>query len=100
MSVYVDYLMEWPRTKAWPYGEACHLMADTLDELHAFAAAIGMRRAWFQGPPKHRFPHYDLTAKRRLVAVAAGAIDMPATMDDTEILATMRRLRGAYRAGQ
>lgn len=71
MSVYVDRLMKWPRTKAWPYGEACHLFADGLEELHAFAAKIGMRRAWFQG--KATLPHYDLTAKRRAAAVAAGA---------------------------
>ena len=44
-----------------------------LDELHAFAARIGLRRSWFQGPPKHRHPHYDVTDSKRDQAIAAGA---------------------------
>lgn len=58
-----------------------HLTADTVDELHAFASSIGLRRSWFQskpGRPDH--DHYDLTlSKRRLAiqygATAEGAID-------------------------
>jgi hypothetical protein len=44
---------------------------DTLDELHAFAARIGLRREWFQGTT---FPHYDLTAAKRDEAMVAGAV--------------------------
>lgn len=50
----------------------CHMWADTLDELHAMAEHIGMRRAWFQNKPK--FPHYDLTPGRRAAAIRAGAV--------------------------
>jgi hypothetical protein len=51
-----------------------HLFCDgDLDELHRFAARIGMRRAWFQDWPEHRFPHYDVTASRRARAIQAGA---------------------------
>jgi hypothetical protein len=52
-----------------------HLFCDgDLAELHAFAALIGLRRAWFQGPPEHRRPHYDVTARRRERAIRAGAV--------------------------
>ena len=46
-----------------------------LDELHALARAIGMKRAWFQSHPL--MPHYDLTPARREAALAAGAVFVP-----------------------
>lgn len=52
-----------------------HLFCDgDLDELHAFAVRIGMRRAWFQDWPAHRFPHYDVVAAKRERAIQAGAV--------------------------
>jgi hypothetical protein len=54
MAVYVDdELIPW-RGKLW-----CHLVADTLPELHAFARRLGLRQAWFQA--KAAYPHYDVT---------------------------------------
>lgn len=50
----------------------CHLMADTDEELHAFAARLGMKRDWF-----HR-DHYDLTPPRRIGAVDFGAQEVTA----------------------
>lgn len=50
------------------------MTADTLDELHAFALRIGLRRTWFQ--PHAISPHYDLTVGRRAAAVRAGAVEM------------------------
>lgn len=49
----------------------CHMFADTVDELHATAAKIGLRRDWFQS--NSRTPHYDLTPSKRKLALAAGA---------------------------
>lgn len=49
----------------------CHLWADTVEELHALAARIGLRRSWFQSHT--RLPHYDLTPSKRALAIAAGA---------------------------
>lgn len=81
--VYVDKLFRWPIEKTKPEAQAlarrtggwwCHLTADTEDELHAFAAKLGMKRAWFQGPPHHR-PHYDLTPGKRLQALGLGAVE-------------------------
>lgn len=73
MAVYVDALVRWPGARA-PFDKgSCHLTADTLEELHAFALRIGMRRSWFQD---HRAaPHYDLTPGRREVAVRLGAVE-------------------------
>ena len=51
----------------------CHMLADTPDELHAMASAIGMKRQWYQSPAKASFPHYDLSLTRRALAVAQGA---------------------------
>lgn len=51
----------------------CHLWCAPGDEaeLHALAARIGLRRAWFQDKPG--FPHYDLVPTRRAAAIRAGA---------------------------
>jgi hypothetical protein len=85
VSVYVDQLRHW----GWAYGKSCHLIADSLDELHEVAKSIGVRREWFQEPPRASVPHYDLTAKRRAAAVAAGAIECTRT----EFVGHVRRLR-------
>ena len=75
MSVYVDELRRWPtRLRIFMEGSA-HLTADTLDELHAFAERIGLRRAWFQ--PHALAPHYDLTPKRLAAALLHGAVFVP-----------------------
>lgn len=67
MAVYVDdCCLSW-RGKQW-----CHLVADTLDELHGFARRLGLKRAWFQD--KTRYPHYDVTVSVREKAIALGAI--------------------------
>lgn len=55
----------------WPWSSACHLFADTVQELHTFAFRLGLRRAWFQD--HRRLPHYDLTESKRVQAIALGA---------------------------
>lgn len=53
----------------------CHMATDgSLDELHQFAASIGLRREWFQN--HERVPHYDLTPGKRHQAVRAGAVQV------------------------
>jgi Protein of unknown function (DUF4031) len=73
MSVYVDHAFavgDWGR---WSGGG--HLQADTLDELHAFAARLGMRREWFQTKPgRPENDHYDLTSTLREHAISLGAM--------------------------
>lgn len=63
-----------------------HLISDSLDptELHAFAAKLGMRRAWFQPgntPGKkdgldRAGDHYDLTDRKRREAIRLGAVEI------------------------
>ncbi len=76
MSVYVDSLFPTPSKCNWRFSHACHIFADNEDELHAFVASIGLRRAWFQNHP--RLPHYDMTKTKRLLAVKLGAIEVSA----------------------
>lgn len=68
MVVYVDKSEN-------PFGrmKMCHMLADTVAELHEFAARIGLRREWFQ--PFSR-PHYDLSKTKRAIAIEAGAIEL------------------------
>jgi len=53
-----------------------HLFADTEGELRAFAATIGLKQAWIQDPGQPQV-HFDVTARMRQRAIAAGAT--PAT---------------------
>lgn len=70
MSVYVDKLRNW----GWRLGPSCHLIADTIPELHLFAAKLGLRLAWFQDKPSGK--HYDLTRSKRELAVKYGAVEL------------------------
>jgi len=47
------------------------------DELHAFAARIGLRRAWAQLRPAASAAHYDVTPSRRDRALRLGALAVP-----------------------
>ena len=68
MSVYVDN----PNGR---FGRMvmCHLLADTLDELHAMADTIGVARRHFQGDAST--PHYDICKSKRTLAVKHGAVE-------------------------
>lgn len=52
----------------------CHMWADTEDELHAFAAKLGLKRSWFQQPPKASWKHYDISLSVKASALRLGAI--------------------------
>jgi hypothetical protein len=87
MAVYVDNeRIKW-RGKLW-----CHLVADSLDELHAFAARIGLRRGWFQD--RASYPHYDVTTDVRERALLAGAL----ASRKREVLGAARKLKAELAA--
>ena len=78
VTVLVDEARWLWRGRRW-----CHLVSDeSLAELHAFAARLGVPRRAFQGD------HYDLDEPRRAQAIELGAEPVPSR----ELLA---RLRGA-----
>lgn len=77
MAVYVDEIQHYPQTKL-PYKNWCHMACDgDLEELHAMAEKIGLKRSWFQKHPT--LPHYDLVPSKRALAIRYGAIAIPAT---------------------
>ena len=84
MAVYVDSpIWRW-HGRRW-----CHLLADDVDELHRFAAELGVKRTTYQGPPKTATPHYDITAFERDRALRLGAL----SASREEIVAVRRLLR-------
>ena len=87
MTVYVDQLPEgWGR---WSGG--AHMLTSNLDELHAMARQIGLRRLWFQDKT---FPHYDLTKGKRTQALALGAVPIELGEHPDDVL--MRCPDGSY----
>lgn len=49
----------------------CHMFADSLEELHAMADKIGLRRSWFQVGTN--LEHYDVSLSMRALALQHGA---------------------------
>jgi hypothetical protein len=87
MPVYVDPMVDHGRRigRAGPLW--CHMIADTLDELHAMAWRVGLHN-WFQ---EHgSFPHYDIGSERlRARAVELGTIEC----DRRTFVGHLRRIR-------
>lgn len=82
MAVYVD-----AEGIRWRGREWCHLVADSLDELHSFADRLGLKRSWFQS--KTLYPHYDVTKSVRSRALAMGAQGA----DREQIVSCAKRMR-------
>lgn len=91
MSVYVD-----KARNAHGRMLMCHMLADTLDELHAMADMIGVRRQWFQKSPPASFPHYDIAQSKRLIAIQCGALEC----DRKTLVGHMQRIRAAGVGGR
>lgn len=77
--IYVD-AAEWKKS---PKGRKsyAHMVADSMEELHAFAERIGVKKHFF-----HRSktaPHYDITSEQHAVALSHGA----KLVDSREVLA-------------
>lgn len=78
MSVYVDQLQSCRPNKNWRWNKACHLFADDVKDLHAFAKQIGLKQAWFQSALRGTasLDHYDLTPNKRKQALKLGAMEL------------------------
>jgi hypothetical protein len=84
MTVFVDPLREYPDARL-PFRHSCHMACDgDFEELHAFAARLGIPRRGFQGD------HYDLPPQYRERAVALGAEEV----STRELTARMAGPRG------
>lgn len=83
MAVLIDTPV-WPwRGRLWS-----HLVSDTsYDELHAFAAGLGIPRRVFQGD------HYDVPQEHHADAVAAGAQEVSCRELLSRLLAAGLRVR-------
>jgi hypothetical protein len=90
MSVYIDSAFVHGDWGKWSGGG--HLQADTPGELHAFAAQLGLKRAWFQSRPgRPEMDHYDCTRSKRELALKLGAIDEDMRGSARRTLARMER---------
>lgn len=87
MAVYVDCAGVLKNGRRWH-----HLTADSLEELHAIAARIGLRRSWFDR--KAKYPHYDVTDLQREEAIRHGAN----AVSSKEIIRVARQLAGDRRS--
>lgn len=88
MTVYVDDMFKYPmgefrRTPTSRLMKMSHLIADTEEELHAFAAKLGLKREWWQGD------HYDIAKGVRAEAVKLGAIEI--TLEQCSAMTMIRR---------
>lgn len=72
MAVYVDSAFS-------PYRGMlmCHMLADTLSELHAMADKIGIARRHFQADAST--PHYDICKSKRALAVRYETVEIDRT---------------------
>ncbi|HEY3482236.1 MAG TPA: DUF4031 domain-containing protein [Streptomyces sp.] len=97
MTVYVDNFGT-PARVGGLNARWSHLIADSREELHAFAERLGLKRAWFQDPVVNGKPrprpgsrgaenwHYDVTESKRRLALKLGAQpiewrDLPAVIE-------------------
>lgn len=52
-----------------------HMAAITIQELHDFAASVGINKCWFSNKRGKKQPHYDVIKYRYTDCVENGAIE-------------------------
>ncbi|MDQ3494319.1 MAG: DUF4031 domain-containing protein [Pseudomonadota bacterium] len=90
MTVYVDDAVVLWRGRRW-----AHLMADSLDELHAFASGLGLPRSAFQN--RASGAHYDVPSELRAEAVSRGAVALSRHRDRARLRAVIAAARAQGR---
>ena len=90
MAVYVDDAVTLWRGRRW-----AHLMADTLPELHAMAARLGIPPRAFQD--RTSGAHYDVDAELRERAIALGALPISRHADRALLRAVIRNAKAQGR---
>lgn len=89
MSVYVDNMRRTAQLTGRP-AKWSHLMADSTEELLAFADTLGLRREWLQHAGTHR-EHFDVTEANRKRALLMGARPITYPHQTGELLARKRQ---------
>lgn len=81
MTIYIDDIAIKAKGRVW-----YHLMSDTDDdEIHKFAARLGLKRAWYH------VDHYDVAGEhKRNAAIQLGAVPVP-TIELVKIRKAKRR---------
>lgn len=82
MMIYIDNALISFDNQLW-----CHMMADSLDELHGFAAYLGISSNWFHKDA--RYPHYDITIQTKENAICLGAM----AVDRRQIIECGKKLK-------
>ena len=90
MTVYVDDAVHLWRERRW-----AHLMADTLDELHAMAEKLEIPRRAFQN--KTSGAHYDVPSELRERAIELGATAISRHRDRAQVRAVIARAKAQGR---
>ncbi|HEY1141964.1 MAG TPA: DUF4031 domain-containing protein [Lysobacter sp.] len=90
MTVYVDDAVHLWRGRRW-----AHLMADTLEELHAMAEKLEIPRRAFQN--KTSGAHYDVPSDLRERAIARGATAISRHRDRAQVRAVIARAKAQGR---
>lgn len=95
--IYVDEPnLTYRRSNEW-----CHMFSDELadpcTELHRFAIQIGLNHSWFQNPAPGDHPHYDVSPKYRVLALANGATFKPGKEWIRDIVRPRRVRKAGYR---
>ena len=93
MAVYVDDAVHPWRGRRW-----AHLLADTLDELHAMAERLEIPRRAFQN--KTSGAHYDVPAPMRERAIALGAVAISRHVDRARVRAVIANAKAQGRGEQ
>jgi len=57
----------------FPKNGWCHLVANTIPNLHSFAQSIGLNKCWYQNKRNKNQPHYDVKGAMIGKAINAGA---------------------------
>ena len=85
MPVYVDNMKAayQPAHRPGRKYVMCHMLADSIAELHEMADKIGVARKWFQGD------HYDICMSKRVLAIQFGAVEV----EIRQIVEIRRKLR-------
>ena len=65
-----------------------HMVADTYEELHSMADALGINRKHFQNKPGR--PHYDICKSNKKLAISKGATEV----SDKVIINVLRKNYG------